>query len=30
MTHKEFIAVLVAGMVAALVEFYILRRFGIN
>jgi hypothetical protein len=30
MTHKEIFAVIVAGMVAALIEFYILRKFGVN
>jgi hypothetical protein len=30
MSHKEILAVIVAGMVAALVEFYILRKFKVQ
>lgn len=30
MTRKEILAVIIAGMVAALVEFVILRKFGVQ
>lgn len=30
MTQKEIVAVLVAGMIAALIEFIILRKMGVK